>query len=267
VRVLLLCKLFFFIGWALGCFLITKTRRASSLVRYVFCNDLLFFYFFCLNVIVWRVLFSLCLYVFLALVRVCSVFCILTTLTYFTIRIQICVRCYSSGLILICQFFVLHVLYVFCVLWVVTLCSQLLCLCLRVCCVRVVALVCLCRLQSYVFCLSYLFVFSDSLLFYFVWLVCLLLHMFILFICLFLSSPLYEHMSCPLFCLYVYVSLCLCCIFFYKLCCVFVCAARRARTLCQKPYGVCRSRLKDAERPPKLMHLPSVCLKAVELWF
>ena len=97
---------------------------------------------------------------------VCSVFFIRTTLTCFTIQIQICVRCYSSGLILVCQFVVLHVLYVFCVLWVVTLCSQLLCLCLRVCCVRVVALVCLCRLQSYVFLFSDFFVFSYLSLFY-----------------------------------------------------------------------------------------------------
>ena len=195
----------------------------------------------------------------------------LTTLTYFTIRIQICVRCYSSGLILVCQLFVLHLLNVFCVFWVVAWCSQLLCLCLRCCCARVVALVCLCRLQSYVFLFSDLFVFSYYLLFVlfvllvclllhmcinaflylysllFVLLVCLLLHMFILFILLF-CLVLYANTCHVLFLsICVRVIVCVVCfinMFYVITCFVCFCAARGARTLCQKPYGVCRSLLK-----------------------
>jgi len=117
---------------------------------------------------------------------VCSVVFILTTLTYFTIQIQICVRCYSSGLILVCQFVVLHVLYVCCVCWVVTLCSQLWRLCLRFRCVRVVALV-VCVVYSPTLFFSHM---SSFLVILYgcivVVLVCLLLHMCILFICFFI---------------------------------------------------------------------------------
>jgi len=138
---------------------------------------------------------------------VCSVFSILTTLTYFTIRIQICVRCYSSGLIRVCQLFVLHLLNVFCVFWVVTLCSQLLCLCLRCCCARVVALVCLCRLQPYVCLFSDLSVFSCYLLFYFLCyqFVYLVLHVFIN---AFLYLVLYAN-TCHVLC-FVYRCTCHC---------------------------------------------------------
>jgi len=151
-------------------------------------------------------------YVFLALARacvcvcVCSVFFILTTLTYLSIRIQTCVRCYSSGLILVCQLFVLHLLNVFCMFWVVSLCSQSLCSCLRVCFARVVALVCLCRLQSDVVFFSDLFVFSFLFVVsFFVLLVCLLLHMFIN---AFLYLVLYAN-TCHVLC-FVYMCMCHC---------------------------------------------------------
>jgi len=195
----------------------------------------------------------------------------LTTLTYFTIRIQICVRCYSSGLILVCQLFVLHLLNVFCVFWVVALCSQLLCLCLRCCCcccccARVVALVCSRRLQSYVFLFSDLFVFSYYLLFVlFVLLVRLLLHMFInacLYLVLYANTC--HVISFVYVCVRVIVfrclfySYCLC----YKLFCVFLCCPQGAHVMSEALWCLPQS----AERPPKLMHLPSVCLKAVELW-
>jgi len=55
-------------------------------------------------------------YVVRALVRVCSMFSTLTTMTYFTIHVQICVRCYSSGLILVCQSFVFMYCVCVCVL-------------------------------------------------------------------------------------------------------------------------------------------------------
>jgi len=148
--------------FGVGCCLITKMSRLV-LIPFCVCNSsfCLFIPFECYCVT--SLIFIFCVRVVCSCAR--SVFFIRTTLTYFTMRIQICVRCYSSGLILVCQSSVLHVLYVCCVFWVVTSCSQLLCLCLRCCCVRVVALVCLCRLQSCVFFLpiSLCFVIIDCL--------------------------------------------------------------------------------------------------------
>jgi len=142
------CLSFCFNLFGVSCCLITKMSRIV-LIPFCVCNSsvCLFIPFECDCVT--SLIFIFCVCVVCSCVR--SVFFIRTTLTYFTMQIQICVRCYSSGSILVCQLSVLHVLYVCCVFWVVTLCSRLLCLCLRFCCVRVVALVCLCRLQSCVF--------------------------------------------------------------------------------------------------------------------
>jgi len=205
-----------------------------------------------LNVIVWRVLFSCSVYVLFALVCV-----------QFSLFVQ-------RWLILQCKFkyvydaivpvWYLFVSCLFCIyctcvacFWVVTLCSQLLCLCLRFCCVRVVALVCLCHLQSCVVFSSHLFGFSCYL-FVFVLSVCLLLH---LFINVFLYLVLYAN-TCHVLC-FVYRCTCHCfCLFVLLIflfcvitCFVCFCAARGARTLFQKPYGVCRSRLKG---------LPNLCI-------
>jgi len=139
------CLSFCFNLFGVSCCLITNMSRIVR-IPFCVCNSAV-----CLCIpfeccCVTSIIFMFCVCVVCSCAR--SVFLIRTTSTYFTMRIQICVRCNSSGLILVRQLSVLHVLYVCCVFWVVTLCSQLLCLCLPFCCVRVVALVCLCRLQS-----------------------------------------------------------------------------------------------------------------------
>ena len=224
-----------------------------------------------LNVIVWRVLFSLFVYVFLALVCVQFSVCLQHWLI-----LQYEFKYVYDAIVPVWYLFVSCLFYIywtcFACFGVVALCSQLLCLCLRCCCcARVVALVCLCRLQSYVFLFSDLFVFSYYLLFVlfvllvrlllhmfsnaclylysllFVLLVCLLLHMFILFILLF-CLVLYANTCHVLFlsiCVRVIVFVvCFINMFYVITCFVCFCAARGARTLCQKPYGVCRSLLK-----------------------
>jgi len=168
----------------------------------------------------------------------CSCPCVFSFLYSYNVDVfyhansNICVRCYSSGLTLVCQFVVLHVLCVFYVFWVVTLRSQLLCLCLFLCCVRVAALVCLCRLQSYVVLFSYLFallLFIVLFLFYQFVYYCICLY------CLcFFDLVLYTN-TCNVLCfVYMCTHHCFCCcppVFScYKLFCVlFVLPAGRAR--------------------------------------
>jgi len=140
-----------------------------------------------------------------------------------------------------------------------------------VCCVRVVALVCLCRLQSYVFMFSVVVLFLVIChCFIVVVLVCVIayvytVHMFVL------SSPLYN--TCHALC-FVYMCVCIiimCCFvvsffvsYVYVINCFvcFLCCPKGAHVMSEALWCLPQS----AERPPKLMHLPSVCLKAVELW-
>jgi len=48
----------------------------------------------------------------------------------------------------------------------------------------------------------------------------------------------------------------------YNMFCVCLCCPRGAHVISEALWCLSQS----AERPPKLMHLPSVCLKAVERW-
>jgi len=99
--------------FGVSCCLITNMSRIV-LIPFCVCNSslCLFIPFECYRVT--SLIFIFCVCVVCSCAR--SVFFIRTTSTCFTMRIQICVRCYSSSLILVCRLSVLHVLCACCLL-------------------------------------------------------------------------------------------------------------------------------------------------------